>query len=165
MQQSTYVGCAAFAPCKWLCVENMTLACKRLIAYVYDLCARGDLCIRCTSFARKQLIAYVVRLSTLQETYCVRCTSFALWATYSSGSDRPIIQWLRMCESCGHWTLVGPSNCAMTEIARWLTVTEGSSGSVARAMTGIVGWLDLNRLITVRSCDDFKDYNRSITVR
>ena len=35
---------------------------KRLIAYVYDLCARGNLCVRGNSFARKRLIAYVVRL-------------------------------------------------------------------------------------------------------
>ena len=49
----------ATAPCKRICVEYTTFARKRLIAYVYDLCARGDLCVRCTSVRVKQLNAYV----------------------------------------------------------------------------------------------------------
>ena len=56
---NAYVGCMACAPCKRLCVEYTTFARKRLIAYLYDLCARGDLCVRCTSCARERLITYV----------------------------------------------------------------------------------------------------------
>ena len=77
---------------------------KRLNAYVYGLCAQGDLCVRCTSFARERLIAYVVRLwrSRRLIAYGVRllCSRrliayvvrlFAIKATYASGSERLIV--------------------------------------------------------------------------
>ena len=38
---------------------STTFARKRLIAYVYDLCARGDLCVRCTSVRVKRLTVFV----------------------------------------------------------------------------------------------------------
>ena len=52
----------AFAACKRLCVQNTSFAQKQLIAYVYNVCDRGDLCVQCTSFARTRLIAYFVSL-------------------------------------------------------------------------------------------------------
>ena len=153
---------------------------KQLIAYVYNLCAWGDLCVRCTSFAHKRLIVYVVRRLRSKRliAYVVRllrsrrlmlqvltvqsCNEFdrencavteILWV-------RPIVRWQG---SCDDWRslkdLVGLSNHAMTGIVQWLDLN--------RCVT-VRSWnesKDLNRLITVQSYDDSKDYNRSITVR
>ena len=55
-----YVDCTAYAPC------------KRRIAYVYDLCARGDFVRTWYVFARKRLNAYVnVRLLRVSDL-CAR---------------------------------------------------------------------------------------------
>ena len=56
---------------------------KRLIAYLYDLCARGNLCVRCKSFAGKQLIAYVVRLLPSSQLIAYVVRLFALEETYA----------------------------------------------------------------------------------
>ena len=62
---------------------STTCARKRLIAYVYDLCARGDFVRMTYIFARKRLNAYVnvrlLRVSDLcaRSDLCVLCTSFA----------------------------------------------------------------------------------------
>ena len=68
-----YTTCTLEATCAYdvslvrvsnlLCTYSTTFARKRLIAYVYDLCARGDLCVQCTSCACKA-------------TYCVRIVGF-----------------------------------------------------------------------------------------
>ena len=45
-----YVGCTNLVPCKRLCVHNTYFSRKQLIAYVYDLCNRGGLCVRVRLF-------------------------------------------------------------------------------------------------------------------
>ena len=80
---TAYVDCTAYAPCKRLCVEYTTFARKRLIAYVYSLCARGDFVRTMYVRARKRLNAYVnvrlLRVSYLcaRSDLCVRCTTCA----------------------------------------------------------------------------------------
>ena len=137
----------------------------QLIAYVYDLCAQGNLCVRCTSFARKRLIAYVVRL--------LRSKQLIFYVVRLLRSRRFMLQVLtvRLCDDFDR------ANSAVTEIlwvrpiVRWLGLCDDWRslkdivGTSNRAMTGIVWWLDLNRTITVRSCDESKDLNRPITVR
>ena len=64
---TAYVDCTDCATCKRLCVEYSTflrkatycirierlLRVRDLLRTMYDLCARGALCVRCTSCARK----------------------------------------------------------------------------------------------------------------
>ena len=54
---------------------STTLREKRLIAYVYNFYARGNLCVRGMSFARKRLIVYVYVFCARGEL-CIRGTSF-----------------------------------------------------------------------------------------
>ena len=70
----------------------MFFARKQLVVYVYKLCARGELCVRCTSFARKRLIAYVVRLLRSRQVIAYVVHIFALEANYVTGSESPIVR-------------------------------------------------------------------------
>ena len=70
-----YTACALKAI---LCVQCTSVRVKRLNAYVNirllrvsDLCARSDLCVRCTT------CAYDVRLLRTLYEFCVCCTTFA----------------------------------------------------------------------------------------
>ena len=71
---------------------STTLHVKQLIAYVYDFCARGDLCVRSTSFARKQLM--------LQGISWLRRRGNASWWYPSSRLRWP---------SMGYYTVLRPS--------------------------------------------------------
>ena len=191
-----YVGCTAFAPWKRLCIRNTTFACKRIIAYVYDLCARGNLCVWCTSFARKWLIAYVVRLLRLRRLIAYVVRLFCAWGNlyfriWPSNRAMTLIVWIvRSLKSCGSVQLCDDWDSVMTDghwrilwvrpIVRWLGLCDDfdlnrpitvrscdESKYLNRSITvrSCDDSKDLTRLITVRSCDDSKDYNRSITVR
>ena len=135
---------------------------------MYVFCAKAAYFVRCTSFAP-------------EATYCVHCTSFfaqgnlcfRIWP--SDHAMTFIVRIVRSLKYCGSVQLCDQWDWEMTDghwrilwvrpIVRWLEPCDDFDLNRLITVRSCNESKDLNCSITFRSCDDSKYYNRSITVR